>query len=399
MFIKSKPLPKIKSEFRTKNNHISKKKDFFIDEENISYSNKTLKKPKRKSLLKTILFSLLFIIIAGLVVAYFWGDAIISKITGGKSGLIDFATTVISEKPIRLQETEDKVTNILFFGTSGYNMGGSGHDGAHLTDSIMLISLKQDEGKVVMLSIPRDLRVLPEACSVGKINEVFSCGAKGKGEEAGREYLGKVIEKVTGQPIHYYVHINWGALVSIVDSVGGIEVVLDEDVNDPMTNIRIRKGVKTILDGERALGLARSRTGVSNSDYSRGFNQQHLILAIINKVKSKGLGFNEVFNILNSLGDNIRISFGAKEIKAILKMNDKFDVNNISQLKLSDPSKNLYLTGGKLIEVPWLKKFIWFEIPTAGEGDFSEIKDLVTKALKPKVEEIKDQEDKNTTPR
>ena len=50
-------------------------------------------------------------------------------------------------------------TNILIFGTSGYSMDEDAWDGAMLTDSIMVVSLDQDNYDAYMMSLPRDLYV------------------------------------------------------------------------------------------------------------------------------------------------------------------------------------------------------------------------------------------------
>ena len=142
-----------------KNNH--KKKGFF-----------------RRHLKLTII---LIILLGGGAAVYFYGDRLISKLTGGKSGLVDLVKTVVSEKVTPLKMDGKGRTNIAIFGTSGYDMTGSEghavHDGAQLTDSLMIMSVDQNAKNAVTMSLPRDLKVGREACYTGKINEVFACAS------------------------------------------------------------------------------------------------------------------------------------------------------------------------------------------------------------------------------
>lgn len=60
-----------------------------------------------------------------------------------------------------------------------------GHPGAHLTDSIMMVSVDQKNKTAFLASVPRDLWVkYDEACTFGyegKINTVYQCALDGNG--------------------------------------------------------------------------------------------------------------------------------------------------------------------------------------------------------------------------
>ena len=116
------------------------------------------KKPSKKRKIITITALVIVLLMIGVVVwAIFWGNDIIAKITGGRGNIFDFL--VESYEPLKTDENGR--TNILAIGTGGYNMDGDEgngvHDGAQLTDSIMLISFDQKTGDVAMISLPRDL--------------------------------------------------------------------------------------------------------------------------------------------------------------------------------------------------------------------------------------------------
>ena len=101
------------------------------------------KKPSKARLIITsVLLVIVLAIIGVLVWAVVWGNDIIAKITGGQGSVFDLLTFV-DDTYEPLKTDSNGRTNILAFGTSGYNMqgdeGNGVHDGAALTDSIMMI--------------------------------------------------------------------------------------------------------------------------------------------------------------------------------------------------------------------------------------------------------------------
>lgn len=336
-------------------------------------------KPRR------IIFLLIFGIIA--FVVFNFGDGLIKKITNGKSGLFEAVQTFTSEKTVPLATDSKGRTNILIFGTSGYDMDGktgSGvHDGAALTDSIMFVSIDQKTGNAAMLNIPRDLKVDNTCTSTGKINEVYWCSnTQGKNEAAGADSLKFAIEKITGQKIHYYAHINWGALVKTVDMLGGITVTLDETINDyGYTKTHIKKGVPTHLNGEQALGLARARHGSESGDFSRGNSQQKILIALQKRVIEQGLDFTKIMNIVNIVGDNVRTDFKIEEIKTLVKIGKNFDVSNVQQIAIYDPTDP-----EKYIKTAMING-ISYVIPTAGVGNYKQIQQLIKDVISGNVAE------------
>lgn len=334
---------------------------------------------KRVPVGKIIALTLVILLIAGASVVYFWGDSLIARLTGGKSGFWSTISALVSDT-VPFDEDSNGRTNVLVFGTSGYNMAGengdSTHDGAQLTDSIMVISFDQDTKDVAMISLPRDLKV-SMACYAGKINEVFTCNnPDGDNEEAGARALMKQVGEILGMDFQYYAHINWGSLVSIVDTIGGITVTFDEDIFDyGWTNAVATAGVPVTINGEQALGFARARHGTEGGDFTRGNSQQKILEAIIEKLLHQGVGLDEAFGLLNILGDNLRTNFSTDNIKAALAMASDFSVSSMRQIPLVDYENNVYYVQSSNIDG------ISFVVPSAGIGNYSAIKAYVRQML------------------
>ena len=343
-----------------------------------SRKDKGMKGGKKKHKKAKIIISIILVLLLGAgVFAYLWINGVISKVTDGKAGLFDF----IVAKDVELKKGENGRTNILAFGTSGYNMegdeGNGVHDGAQLTDSIMVISLDQETKDVAMLSLPRDLYVKKTCTATAKVNEVYWCAnIKGNDEAAGAKALEDKVGEILGIDFQYYVHLDWQALVEVVDKLGGIIVKLDESINDPLTKTKIKAGEETWLDGGSALGLARARHGTAGGDFTRGNSQQKILMSLKDRFTEKGLGVTDAIGLLDTLGDNVRMNFNADEIKTLANMVGDFKEDSIRQVPLTDVGdKHVnYFTTSMIGGISYV-------VPSAGVGNYADIQKYVAKAF------------------
>lgn len=339
--------------------------------------------PKAKKIIKRVLISLLVLILIGGVVAYFWGDAIIRKITGGRSGIGDLIGTVTSDTYVDLKTDKNGRTNILAFGTSGYTMEDETHDGAELTDSIMAISIDKESGDIAMVSLPRDLYLGNTCTSTGKVNEVYWCNnIDGTDEDGGAKALEEEVGRILNIDFQYYVHLNWGALVQIVDILGGITVTVDEDINDAgWTEIVMQAGVPTTLNGEEALGLARARHGTVSGDFTRANSQQKILIALKDKFLESNLSITDAISLLNTLGDNLRTSFSMEELKSIYHTATTIDFSAMRSVSLIDQGDGTSLVSTTSFDPSGLGYEVSFVVPAAGRYNYSDIQDYVKRQL------------------
>jgi LCP family protein required for cell wall assembly len=360
--------------------------EFEFDSEDIKRAKRDYKKEKSKNrkrrnkkkfIFRHKFFSFIVvpIFVLGLV-AYFWGDSIMLKITNGQSGLFDFLRTVVSGNAT-LKTGSDGRTNILIFGTSGYDMAGNEaggvHDGAQLTDSIMVLSVDQNTKDVAMISLPRDLKT--DTCTAtSKINELYYCENKDNNNEAGgAKKLRDRVSEILGIEIQYYAHINWMSLIQIVDAIGGVTVTIDDDINDDWTKTYIKAGVPVELNGEQALGLARARHGTANGDFTRGDSQQKIMIAIKEKISTMNFNIGDLVNLANILGDNLRSDFTSDAIYAAAKVVSEQEFESIRQIPLIGSGTN-YFTTGEIRRISYV-------LPTAGDGNYTNIRKYVKQAL------------------
>ena len=150
---------------------------------------KSLKKPKKKwqKILKWVIIAIILAIIGiGGFLAY-------KVINAGGSILQGSILDIIKTTP--LEEDENGRSNFLILGTSEDDPD---HPGGNLTDSMMIVSIDQDNKNVYIFSIPRDLYVqYGMACSAGysgKINAYFSCVNDGETSEDEQARLTQTME-------------------------------------------------------------------------------------------------------------------------------------------------------------------------------------------------------------
>ena len=342
---------------------------------------KEKKKHSKKFKVTWTIILIIFVLLIGAGVAFIlWGNDIIAKITGGQGNVFDLIFQ--DETYVDLKTDENGRTNILAFGTSGYDMngeeGGGVHDGAQLTDSIMVISLNQETGDVAMLSLPRDLKASPTCTATGKINEVYWCnGGNGNAtteEEAeAANSLMEEVGNILGIDFQYFAHLNWGSLSQIVDTLGGINITLDEDIMDHYyTGAVFEAGKEYTINGAQAVGLARARHGTSGGDFSRGASQQKILIGIKDKIFEKGLSITDIISLASTLGDNLRTNFSIDEIKSLAHLTATFDFDNIRQLSLLEPER-LMTTG--------IINGISYVIPVGGANYYTKIQSYIDKQL------------------
>jgi len=199
-----------------------------------------------------------------------------------------------SEDKILKGEKDNRV-NFLLLG-----MGGAGHDGAYLTDTMIIASFDPKENKVAMVSIPRDLAVPVPGYGQRKINSI-NAYAEAKEDGSGGEETSQVVGQVLDIPIHYYVRADFQGFETLIDKLGGISIYVEKSFVDNQypTNdekyqtLTFEEGWQT-MDGDTALKFVRSRHGTNGeaSDFARSRRQQKVLVSL----KEKILSFSTLLN-------------------------------------------------------------------------------------------------------
>ncbi len=213
------------------------------------------------------------------------------------------------------KQSDVGIVNILLLGVD---------EGGMRSDTIMLASLNGRTGRLNVLSIPRDTRVLVGR-GYQKINAAIGIGAqevrKGNLKEP-EELSVQKVKLLTGLPIHYFMSVNFDGFMEIIDALGGVEfdVPFRMKYDDPVQNLHIdlQPGIQ-ILDGKKAHDFVRFRKGnpgypgYAMGDLGRIEAQQAFIKAFISQnVNAKNiLKADDIFDVVCR---NVRTNYTAKDL-------------------------------------------------------------------------------------
>jgi polyisoprenyl-teichoic acid--peptidoglycan teichoic acid transferase len=156
------------------------------------------------------------------------------------------------------------------------------------TDTMMLLTIDPTYRQAGALSIPRDLWVPIPGHRDGRINTAHFLGDLYNHPRGGPGLAVETVEYNLGIPIDYYVRVNFQAFVSLVDQIGGIDVYVEQTINDPLypdhaygyDPLYIEAGWHH-FNGEMALKYARTRHG--SSDFDRARRQQQVMMSILDR--------------------------------------------------------------------------------------------------------------------
>lgn len=274
-------------------------------------------------------------------------------------------------------------------------------------DSLMLITFNPNTLSTTMISIPRDTYTNITCFPEQRKNKITHAAWYGE------SCMMASIEKMFDIKIDYFVKINFAGAVSLVNTLGGIEVDVpynfcEQDSKRRFGNhtVYVREG-KQILQGEQALAFARNRhpnpefctkfwTNYTSNDFVRGQNQQAVVKAILNKLKDVR-SLDTFYNILDAVSNNMETNLSTNEIlslyniakKAISssKLTNASDAVSITRLYLSGYDARIYDYSQKTNKGSKLELYNF--VPY--KGSINDIKEALKNNLNPKdKKDIKD---------
>ncbi len=176
----------------------------------------------------------------------------------------------------------DEPFYVLLIG-SDKRADGDDADGAR-SDTNIVVRVDPINNQATLVSIPRDTMIDIDGYGTNKFNAAYNYG--------GAAATIREASQLTGVGISHYVEVGFDDLIALVDAVGGVDVEVDELVDDPdadgtssnpdWEHVVIEPGLQH-LSGNAALTFARSRA-YTDGDFTRTSNQRKLIEALVDKV-------------------------------------------------------------------------------------------------------------------
>lgn len=145
-------------------------------------------------------------------------------------------------------------------------------------DSLHLMAVNPATMEGTIVGIPRDAWVDIPGRGNGKINSAMQHG--------GPSLVVDTVRRLTGLPINYYVLTGFTGLTAMVDSLGGVDVLVNRRMADRFSGAFFEQGWHH-FNGTQALAFTRNRYDTSNGDFGRSENHGTLILAALGKMRAE----------------------------------------------------------------------------------------------------------------
>jgi LCP family protein required for cell wall assembly len=213
-----------------------------------------------------------------------------------------------------------------------------GDQGGHWrTDTMIIMTIDPKAQTVGMISVPRDLWVPIWGYNTeNRINTAHYFGSYYGYPGGGPALARDTVAYNLGIPIHHYVRINFTAFETLIDEIGGIDIYVENAINDrsyPDENygydpFYLPAGQQH-LDGETALKYARSRHGTG--DFDRADRQQQVILAARDQVVNLNQLPRLIANgpqILNTLGESVQTDLTFDQAAQLARILNDIPRNN-----------------------------------------------------------------------
>lgn len=197
--------------------------------------------------------------------------------------------------------------------------------GGYRTDVVLLVSIFTKEGKVSLVSFPRDLWVEIPGRDENRINTSMALG--------GFPLLAQTFERNFAIPVDRYMMTNFNGFKTIIDTLGGIDIMASKNTAD-RCDLSYQHGAwcsigpgEAHLDGEWALWYVRSR--YTSNDFDRTRRAQEVLVGLFKKLMSLDaiVRAPEIYNQFIS------------SVETDITLNDMLPILNIAPSILSDPSR------------------------------------------------------------
>lgn len=262
-----------------------------------------LKFPWLRTVLASVLAIALFVGIAGARLY----DGLYNQV---KDAVID--TSVLAnandsepiEQAIPADGFAGRPVNLLIVGIDS-RFGDNGNIGAGntedfesiLNDTNMLLNISADRQSATVVSIPRDLKTEIAQCQTpdgniaggyyAQFNWSFGEPAIGSDQDlaAGISCVQATTELLTGLNIDGFVVIDFIGFQGLINTLGGLNICLDEAVEDEEAGLRRWEVGCHTMPPDQALAYSRARKNIGNgSDIGRIGRQHQVVSAMVQQV-------------------------------------------------------------------------------------------------------------------
>lgn len=185
----------------------------------------------------------------------------------------------------------NNIINILLLGVDRTPDGKTSSGTMEHADAIVVVAVNFDTNTISLVSLPRDSFVnMPDVKGFYKLNCMFNVGGGYSAANGGgfNSMCSAAQWTLGGIPINYYYSVDFEALISLVDAIGGVD--FDMDMSYQGEYGYYQKGQQH-LDGLGVMDYMRARKNatIGANDRERTNRQKRMLLAIFNQLKGSNL--------------------------------------------------------------------------------------------------------------
>ena len=183
--------------------------------------------------------------------------------------------------------------------------------------------------QILLVTTPRDFYVPIPGISGGQRDKLTHAGIYGIDASM------RTLEELYETEIQFFGRVNFTSLINIVDALGGLEVISDEEFDtgwESGTEIHVNEGAN-YFDGKSSLAFCRERHALADGDNARGRHQQAVITAMIKKMMSPAM-LRGATEIIQSVSDGVDTNFSMDQIQTLIKTqlrkNSEWNIYSVS---------------------------------------------------------------------
>ena len=211
------------------------------------------------------------------------------------------------------------------------------------SDTIMIASINQDTDEVKLVSVYRDTYLNLSNDSYNKCNAAYAAG--------GPEQAILMLNMNLDMNITEYISINFNGLIELVDSLGGVQIDVEEAEIEHLNNYQksmfstesrvvlsddytpvTKAGLQT-LNGMQATAYCRIRA-TAGDDFRRAERQRTVLLACLDKAKSAS--FSQLETALDSVLPHVATNLDTAEILSVLQEVGNYTVTGTDGFPFED---------------------------------------------------------------
>ncbi|WP_184942640.1 LCP family protein [Kitasatospora kifunensis] len=345
-------------------------------------ARKSRKPPKRRGLRILAYTTAGLVLVTGGTFGYIY-----EKLSGNIKHSALFAGTsgdAGKEKPDAFGRTP---INIMVIGSDQRDnaadcaIGGDCGPGAN-ADVEMVLHVSADRSNATVMSIPRDTMMELPGCTDSQTHAVMKPHRDliNSTLDYGPGCTVAAVHQLTGIPIDHFMMVDFNGVVNMSDAIGGVPICVDNNVYDPYSHLKLKKGNHT-LQGMSALQFVRTRHGFGDgSDLGRTVAQHMFLSSMVRQLKSAGTLTNPaaVLSLANAATKALTVDDGLSGITNLVGLaNDlnKVPTNRITMTTMQNNPDTLKGEDGRVLVAPAAKNLfsaITNDVSlTTGTGDKS----------------------------